>query len=79
MVNGADGNDRGVKELIELMQRHGLSFYAKNNSSGIIGKNDVVIIKVNSQWDERGAPIPIWSSLWSRPSSIIHRVSAVKL
>lgn len=54
VVNGADGNDRGVKELIELMQRHGLSFYAKNNSSGIIGKNDVVIIKVNSQWDERG-------------------------
>jgi hypothetical protein len=54
VVNGTDGNDRGVKELIGLMQRHGLSFYAENNSSGIIGMNDIVIIKVNSQWDERG-------------------------
>ena len=54
VVNGTYGNDGGVKELIGLMQRHGLSFYANNNSSGIIGKDDVVIIKVNSQWDERG-------------------------
>jgi len=54
VVNGTYGNDVGVKELIGLMQLHGLSFYANNNSSGIIGKDDVVIIKVNSQWDERG-------------------------
>jgi uncharacterized protein (DUF362 family) len=54
VVNGTDGNDRGVKELIGLMQSHGLSFYSENSSSGIIGKNDIVIIKVNSQWDERG-------------------------
>ena len=54
MVNGTHGNDRGVEELIGLMQSHGLSFYAKNNSSGIISRDDVVIIKVNSQWDERG-------------------------
>jgi hypothetical protein len=54
VVNGTYGNDSGVEELIGLMQRHGLSFYAKDNSSGIIGKDDVVIVKVNSQWDERG-------------------------
>jgi hypothetical protein len=54
VVNGTNGNDGGVKKLILLMQRHGLPFYANNNSSGIIGKDDVVIIKVNSQWDERG-------------------------
>ena len=54
VVNGTYGNDSGVEELIGLMQQHGLSFYAKNNSSGIIGKDDVVIVKVNSQWDERG-------------------------
>ena len=54
VVNGTNGNDKGVKELINLMQRHGLSFYANNNSPGIIGKNDIAIIKVNSQWDERG-------------------------
>lgn len=54
VINGTDGNERGVKELIGLMQGHGLSFYSENNSSGIISKNDIVIIKVNSQWDERG-------------------------
>jgi hypothetical protein len=54
VVNGTYGNDGGVKELIGLMQLQGLSFYARNNSTGIIGKDDVVIIKVNSQWDERG-------------------------
>ena len=54
VVNGTYGNDGGVKELILLMQRNGLPFYANKNSSGIIGKDDVVIIKVNSQWDERG-------------------------
>ena len=54
VVNETDGTDEGVKKLISLMQRHGQSFYSENNSSGIIGKNDVIIIKVNSQWDERG-------------------------
>lgn len=54
VVNGTDGNNEGAKELIGLMESHGLSFYAENNSFGIIGKNDIVIIKVNSQWDERG-------------------------
>lgn len=54
VVNGTEGDDRGVKELIGLMQSHRLPFYSENGSSGIIGENDVVIIKVNSQWDERG-------------------------
>jgi len=54
VVNGTYGNDGEARELIGLMQRHGLSFYAHNNSSGIIEKDDVVIIKMNSQWDERG-------------------------
>jgi len=53
-VTGATGKDDSVTRLIELMNRHGLSFYARNSSSGIIEKDDVVIIKVNSQWDERG-------------------------
>ena len=54
VVNGTNGNEQGINELIGLMKRHGLPFYAENNSSGIINKNDIVIIKVNSQWDERG-------------------------
>ena len=53
-VTDAFGNDDAVTRLIALMQSHGLPFYAQNDSFGIIGKNDVVIIKVNSQWDERG-------------------------
>ena len=43
-----------VTRLIALMNGHGQPFYAQNGSSGIICKDDVVIIKVNSQWDERG-------------------------
>ena len=31
-----------------------MPFYANENSYGIIGKDALVIIKVNSQWDERG-------------------------
>ena len=54
VVNGTDGNGKGINELISLMKVSGLSFYGENNSSGIIGKDDIVIIKVNSQWDERG-------------------------
>jgi len=53
-VNGITGNDDAVMRLIALMNSHGQPFYAQNGSSGIIGKDDVVIIKVNSQWDERG-------------------------
>ena len=53
-VTDTFGNDDAVTRLIALMQSHGLPFYAQNSSLGIIGKNDVVIIKVNSQWDERG-------------------------
>lgn len=53
-AGGTTGNDDAVTRLIELMRGHGLPFYSQNGSSGIIGKDDVVIIKVNSQWDERG-------------------------
>lgn len=53
-VNGTTGNDDAVTRLIALMNGHGQPFYAQNDSLGIIGKDDVVIIKVNSQWDERG-------------------------
>ncbi len=54
MVNGTSGDDDGVERLIGLMNAHGLPFYAREDVAGIIGKDDVVIIKVNSQWDERG-------------------------
>lgn len=51
---GTFGNDDAMTRLIALMQSQGLPFYAQNSSLGIIDRDDVVIIKVNSQWDERG-------------------------
>lgn len=43
-----DGTDKGFQELIHLMAEKDQDFYE------IIGKEDVIILKVNSQWDERG-------------------------
>jgi hypothetical protein len=47
-VQGTTGADGGFQRLVDLMEQKGLSFYS------LIGPKDVVIIKVNSQWDERG-------------------------
>jgi len=57
VVNGTSGNDGGVSQLLNLMEREGTPFYVVRNGTsltGLIAKDDVVIIKVNSQWDERG-------------------------
>jgi hypothetical protein len=60
VVRGTKGNDDGVLRLINLMGREGLLFYKSpekgttKGPDGIIAKDDVIIIKVNSQWDERG-------------------------
>jgi len=60
VVNGTKGGDGGVTELINLMGKHGLLFYkspeaGKNKGpNGLIARDDAVLIKVNSQWDERG-------------------------
>ena len=43
--------------FFSLMERKGTPFYAAGNGTpkaGLIAKDDVVIIKVNGQWDERG-------------------------
>ncbi len=47
-VQGTTGADGGFQRLVDLMEQNGLSLYS------LIGPQDVVIIKVNSQWDERG-------------------------
>ncbi len=60
VVNGTSGNDQGITKLIDLMGNHCVLFYkspvAGNNSGsyGLIARDDTIIIKVNSQWDERG-------------------------
>ena len=60
VVNGTSGNDQGITKLIDLMGNHGALFYqspaaGKNRGSrGLIARDDTLIVKVNSQWDERG-------------------------
>lgn len=60
VVTGTSGADGGVAELIGLMGDHGLWFYRSDESGrswgpdGLISRDDLVLLKVNSQWDERG-------------------------
>jgi uncharacterized protein (DUF362 family) len=49
-----DGTDDGLTRLLEEMLSRGLSFYKQGDTAGLIGPNDVVLIKINSQWAERG-------------------------
>jgi len=50
----------GLDRLLELMGRNGLKFYRSSGFStlaspdGIISADDVVLIKINYQWSERG-------------------------
>jgi hypothetical protein len=50
----------GLDHLITLMGSHGLKFYESPNESlvagpdGIVGADDVIVIKINYQWAERG-------------------------
>ena len=47
-VQGTTGADGGFQRLVQLMEQRGQPFYA------LIDRKDVIIIKVNSQWDQRG-------------------------
>jgi len=54
-VENSDGADDGVQRLIRSMQNHGLSFYQTQAAPyGLIASGDVVILKINAQWDQRG-------------------------
>jgi uncharacterized protein (DUF362 family) len=50
----------GLDNLLELMGRNGLAFYRSSmhartaGPDGIVGAGDVVIIKINYQWPQRG-------------------------
>jgi uncharacterized protein (DUF362 family) len=48
VVKNTDGRDGGFQRLLELMDSNGIEFY------GIVPSDSVVIVKVNSQWNERG-------------------------
>ncbi|OFW60085.1 MAG: hypothetical protein A2Y75_02015, partial [Candidatus Solincola sediminis] len=53
-------SERGVDSLIDIMDTNGLQFFkgsglAKaSGPAGIVGSNDIVLIKVNGEWRERG-------------------------
>jgi hypothetical protein len=51
-VSPADAlHDAGVDALINLIESHGTYFYkTAAHPTGIIGSNDVVVIKINDQW-----------------------------
>ena len=55
-ASGIEGNmDGAVSSLLQLMADHGLFFFrTAAQPSGLVGKDDVVILKVNSQWAQRG-------------------------
>ncbi len=59
-VNGYTGTNRGLSKLLDLMGDNGVSFYqsssvGKNRGpEGLIAAGDIILIKVNSQWNQRG-------------------------
>jgi hypothetical protein len=59
VINDTRGETQGFNRLIDLMEQSGLSFYAtddagKAHREGLIAINDVILIKINAQWDQRG-------------------------
>ncbi|MCL2192315.1 MAG: hypothetical protein FWB78_02825, partial [Treponema sp.] len=54
-IEDSDGTDDGVLRLIRSMQNHGLHFYqTATTPHGLIAPGDVVLLKINAQWDQRG-------------------------
>ncbi|MFW9788600.1 MAG: DUF362 domain-containing protein [Candidatus Thorarchaeota archaeon] len=55
-ATGPDGNmTSSVTTLIEMMGQQGLHFYKTSTTQdGLIDNNDVIIIKMNGQWEYRG-------------------------
>lgn len=51
-------HDAGVDALINVMASHGTYFYkTAAHPTGIIGSNDVVVIKINDQWNGRASRV----------------------
>ena len=54
-IENSDGTDDGVLRLIRSMRSRGIEFYqTASNPNGLISSNDVVLLEINCQWDERG-------------------------
>ncbi len=51
---GGDMNST-VRELLQMMEAEGIKFYKTSGTpNGLVGNNDVIVLKVNAQWSERG-------------------------
>ncbi|MHA2191010.1 MAG: DUF362 domain-containing protein, partial [Candidatus Thorarchaeota archaeon] len=55
-ATGLEGNtDLAVATFLDMMASEGLQFYKTDSEpSGLIGSDDIVLLKVNGQWDYRG-------------------------
>ncbi|MCL2857259.1 MAG: DUF362 domain-containing protein [Oscillospiraceae bacterium] len=54
-VEQTTGVDDGVERLVHSMEQGGQPFYRTQASPhGLFGSDDVVLLKINAQWDERG-------------------------
>jgi len=54
-VEHSDGTGDGAARLFGSMRNHGLDLYQSAASpAGLIASADVVILKINAQWDQRG-------------------------
>ncbi|MDR2481547.1 MAG: DUF362 domain-containing protein [Spirochaetaceae bacterium] len=52
VIENTNGTDKGVLTLLSELKD--IDFYRIKDNDGIIGENDVVLIKINSKWAERG-------------------------
>ena len=54
-VERTTGVDDGVERLVDAMQGSGVPFYqTAQTPHGLFGPSDVVLLKINAQWNERG-------------------------
>ena len=54
-VENSDGTDDGMQRLIRSMQNYGISFHQTQDMPyGLIASDDVVLLKINAQWDQTG-------------------------
>ena len=54
-VENSDGTGDGAARLFRSMRNHGIDLHQTAASpSGLIARGDVVLLKINAQWDQRG-------------------------
>ncbi|MDR1429175.1 MAG: DUF362 domain-containing protein, partial [Spirochaetaceae bacterium] len=51
---GTDGTDGGLALLLDALGGSGRPFFQDSGNDGLISRDDTVLIKINSQWAERG-------------------------